>query len=151
MCVHYVVWSQFLAEVLCYLTGNIFGVEISCGWRADNVQMMCGWEEREILSEILLADNICHPHVISKVVRTLSACHLHIIRKCACHLHGMATAPHKAYWLPCQKIALSCTELAYWFQTQFNTNTKNKQIKCHLSAYLDFYLLSHDIILSMNK
>ena len=32
---------EFLAELLlCYLTGNIFGVEISCGRRADHMQMM---------------------------------------------------------------------------------------------------------------
>ena len=33
----------FLAEKLCYLTGNIFGVEISWGKDADDIQTMCGW------------------------------------------------------------------------------------------------------------
>ena len=32
-------WYFFLAELLlCYLTGNIFGVEISCGRHADDVR-----------------------------------------------------------------------------------------------------------------
>ena len=67
--------TSFLAELLlCYLTGNIFGIEISCGRH-----------ESEILGEISLADDICHPHVI---------------RKRAGRSHG-ATALHKADWLPC--------------------------------------------------
>ena len=54
---------QFLAELLlCYVTGNIFGVEISCGRRVDNMQMICGWHESETSGEISLEDDICCPH-----------------------------------------------------------------------------------------
>ena len=31
----------FLAELFCYLTGNILGVEVSCRQHADDVQMTC--------------------------------------------------------------------------------------------------------------
>ena len=77
--------SLVLAELLlCYLTGNIFGVEISCGRRADDVWTT---HESEILGEISLADDICHLHIV---------CMLY-----ACRPRGMATALHKADWLPC--------------------------------------------------
>ena len=70
---------RFLAE-LCYLTGNIFGVNLvqtTCGRRADDVRMMCRWHENETSGEISLEDDICHPHVVC------------------------TTALHKAYWLTC--------------------------------------------------
>ena len=60
---------QFLAELLlCYLTGNIFGVEDA---DADDVQMMCGWHESEISGEISLEDNICRLHVVRMMCEEL--------------------------------------------------------------------------------
>ena len=39
----------FLAELLLwYLTGNILGVEVSCGRRADDMQMMCRWQADDV-------------------------------------------------------------------------------------------------------
>ena len=37
------IWLTLLAELFCYLTGNILGVEVSCRRHVDNMQMMCGW------------------------------------------------------------------------------------------------------------
>ena len=56
--------SLFLAELLCYLTGNFWGVEISCRQRADDVRTTCRQHESEISGEISLADDICHLHII---------------------------------------------------------------------------------------
>ena len=60
------------SRAVCYLTGNIFGVEISCRRRADDVQMMCRqrsddvwmtWE-RDFGREFTDRRHICHRHVI---------------------------------------------------------------------------------------
>ena len=41
--------TVFLAELLlCYLIGNIFGVEISYRQCADNMQTMCGWRVDDV-------------------------------------------------------------------------------------------------------
>ena len=68
--------TSFLAELLlCYLTGNIFGVEISCRWHADDMQTACGWHESKISGQISLADDICHLHIIC----TSSTCRSHVV------------------------------------------------------------------------
>ena len=58
-------YSFLLAELLlCYLPGNIFGVEISYRPHADDVRTMCRWRENEILGEISLEDDICRLHIV---------------------------------------------------------------------------------------
>ena len=75
---NYLVFSR----AVCSLSGNIFRVEISCGWRADDVQTMCRrcaddvwmtWEQdfgRDFTGGWRMSST-CHPHV----VRMLSAHH----------------------------------------------------------------------------
>ena len=44
-----VVQSVFLAELLLwYFTGNILGIEVSCGRHADDMQMTCGWHADDL-------------------------------------------------------------------------------------------------------
>ena len=47
-CVQWI-FFLFLAELLLwYLTGNILGIEVSCGRCADDVQMTCGWHADDL-------------------------------------------------------------------------------------------------------
>ena len=76
--------DTFLAELLLwYLTGNILGVEVSCGRRADNVQTTCGQHESEISSEIWLIDDICH---LERHLEHHPECHLQVGMSSAHHL-----------------------------------------------------------------
>ena len=70
----------FLAE-LCYLTGNIFGVEISCGRRADDMRMMCGW----------CADDMRARFRVRFHWQMSSTHRLHIIRMTSASLHVVRT------------------------------------------------------------
>ena len=65
--------SAFLGELLlCYLTGNISGAEISCGWHVDGMRARFG-----VRFHLWI-----HPHIVCTCI-----CHLHIICRHACHLH----------------------------------------------------------------
>ena len=72
----------FSRAVALLFNWKYFWVEISCGRRADDVRTTREWD-------------------FTGGWHMSSTCHLHIVWKHACRPHGMATALHKAYWLPC--------------------------------------------------
>ena len=66
----------FLAELLlCYLTGNIFGVEISCGWHADDVQMTRQWDFGQDFTGGWYMSSTCRLHIIR-----MSSGSVHVVR-----------------------------------------------------------------------
>ena len=78
----------FSRAVLCCLTWNSLGTEVSCVRRADNMRMTRGWHKSETSLEIwaggwhmssahhlhVIRRWVCHPHVICRWVR-----HPHVI------------------------------------------------------------------------
>ena len=76
----------FSRAVLCCLTWNSLGTEVSCIWRVDDMWTTC----RQCVDDTRvrlhwrfgLADDICHLHIVRRRV-----CHLNVIHTCTCHLH----------------------------------------------------------------
>ena len=67
---HFWTRSYFFSRAVLLFKWKYFGswslVQTMCGRHADDLQMTCGWHESEILGEISLADDICHPDVIRR-------------------------------------------------------------------------------------
>ena len=77
--------SLFSRAVLCCLTWNSLGTEVSCRWHVDDVQTTCGQHKSEISLEIWLADDICHPEHRPQVGTSSAHC-LQVCTSSACHL-----------------------------------------------------------------
>ena len=64
---------SFLAELLLwYLTGNILGIEVSCGWHADDLRMMCRWPADDTRVRFRVRFHWRMTYVIWNVIRTLA-------------------------------------------------------------------------------
>ena len=89
--------SIFLSELLlCYLTGNIFGVEISCGWHAGNMRVRFG-------ADVVCVSSAHHLHIIWK-----HACHPHVIWKHVYCLYIICTSPACCSWVKSYPKSHSC-------------------------------------------
>ena len=64
--------SFFLAELLLwYLTGNILGIEVSCGRRADDLRMTCRWPADDTRVRFQVRFHWRMTYFIRNVIRTL--------------------------------------------------------------------------------
>ena len=80
-------WKYFLGWNL---------VRMTCRRPVDDMRMTREWDFRRDFTGRQHMSSARHPHIICMS----SACRPHIVRKRACRPYGMATALHKAYWLP---------------------------------------------------
>ena len=109
--------GYFKQSCLCYLTGNIFGVEVSCGQCVDDVQTTCGQHvddtrvrfrvrfHQQMTYVIWMSSAHC-PHTCLSfliscsttpgVICMSSTHHLHVVCRHTCHLHiiHMSSAHH---------------------------------------------------------
>ena len=103
----------FLAELFCYLTGNILGVEVSCGRHADDVRMTREWDfgwdftggwhmsstHLPELPNFMQYYTWCHLHFVHRHtyhlhIICMSSVHTYVIRmSSACHLHTSLSCP----------------------------------------------------------